>query len=185
MRFIDIYDRLIANDNTIYEEIVRRFYSEWVVLVVSILWDREETDDVIQMAMLKFYQIVQERKIRKDSTIVQVYLRTLVRNEAINRLHHLKRWSKRLYGYLKFKSKSVTPYEALATSERDRVLLKQIGKLPQRQRQCCYLYYVWDMTSANIAEQLEMSDSSVRKHLSLGRRRLVKLLLPELKEAEL
>lgn len=185
MQFIDIYDRLCTNDDTVYAEIVRRFYSEWIMLATAILWDQAEAEDVAQNVMLKFYRLVQQGKIRRDATSVQAFFRTMVRREAINRLRSLRRWSQKLYEYLTSRNSPATPHDRLIDKEHIQELMIQIGNLPARQRQCCYLFYVWNESSVVIADQLGISDSSVRKHLSLGKKRLVRWIQSDFDEVEL
>lgn len=50
----------------------------------------------------------------------------------------------------------------------------QVRALPRRQREAVVLHYVDDMSTAEIAEVLDISESSVRTHLQRGRETLVR-----------
>lgn len=50
----------------------------------------------------------------------------------------------------------------------------QVNSLPRRQREVMVLHYVDDMKSGEIAEVLDISESSVRSHLQRGRETLVR-----------
>lgn len=49
-----------------------------------------------------------------------------------------------------------------------------VKNLPRRQREVVVLHYVDDLTTAEIAEVLDISESSVRTHLQRGREALVR-----------
>ena len=50
----------------------------------------------------------------------------------------------------------------------------QVKALPRRQREVVVLHYVDDLSTADIAEVLDISESSVRTHLQRGRETLVR-----------
>jgi RNA polymerase sigma factor (sigma-70 family) len=53
---------------------------------------------------------------------------------------------------------------------------REVRSLPRRQAQAVALRYVYDLSLAGIAETLECSESTVKEHLSRGRRTLVERL---------
>jgi RNA polymerase sigma-70 factor (ECF subfamily) len=49
---------------------------------------------------------------------------------------------------------------------------QEVKKLPRRQREAVALHYVDDLRTEEIAEVMEISESSVRTHLQRGREAL-------------
>lgn len=169
----DIYDRLALNDDKIYEEIFVLYYRHLVRIATGILWDLTEAEDIVQTAMLKFHHTVRKGQLQRDAGPVFPFLRTIVRNEALTRLHYLNAWHRRLFTFCKTFADRATPFDLASASEEEKVLLNEIGKLSPRQRQCCYLYFVEDESYDSIAQLLGISQTDVRKHILRGRKRLI------------
>jgi RNA polymerase sigma factor (sigma-70 family) len=68
------------------------------------------------------------------------------------------------------------PRPAVALSEDDELFWAAVRCLPRRQAQVVALYYLYDLAVADVAVTLEMSEGSVKTHLSRARAALAQLL---------
>lgn len=62
--------------------------------------------------------------------------------------------------------------ETVATSDVNRRLVEAVRELPRRQRDCVALRYLMELSVAEIAETLGLSENSVKTHLKRGLARL-------------
>lgn len=137
--------------------------------VFLILRDRGRAEEIAQDAFMQLY--VHWRKVsayeRPEAWVRRIAIRMAVRQEKRDRLRtHLER--------------------AAAEPPRDRVagldLAEAMKDLSSTQSVVVILYYYEDRPTAEIAEILGMSQSTVRVHLSRARRHLADLLREEVDE---
>jgi RNA polymerase sigma factor (sigma-70 family) len=62
--------------------------------------------------------------------------------------------------------------ETIATNDEHRRLIAEVRALPRRQRDCVALRYLMELSVAEIAATLEVSENSVKTHLKRGLARL-------------
>jgi RNA polymerase sigma-70 factor (sigma-E family) len=127
--------------------------------------DRESAEDVVQDAFAGLYR--RWRQLRDPDAAV-AYLNRAVINGGRDELRHGRRTSAALL-------RLVPRSEELASAEHDAVehdesdrLWQAIVQLPRRQRQVLVLRYYLDQTEAEIAETLDVSRGSVKRHASRG-----------------
>lgn len=104
------------------------------------------------------------------------WVRRAVANRAVSRRRHLRvvaDGERRLEDAARL-SASAGDHDADAAP--DPVFWAAVRALPERQAQCIALRYLEDLEVAEIAELLEMRASTVRVHLSRGRRTLARTL---------
>jgi len=127
--------------------------------------DRETAEDVVQDAFAGLYH--RWRQLRDPNAAIG-YLNRAVVNGCHDQLRHGRRATVSL--------RRLTPRaEGLASAEHDAVehdeadrIWRAIAELPHRQRQVLVLRYYLDQSEAEIADTLEVSRGSVKKHASRG-----------------
>ncbi|MDH4279274.1 MAG: sigma-70 family RNA polymerase sigma factor, partial [Acidimicrobiia bacterium] len=62
--------------------------------------------------------------------------------------------------------------ETIATNDQHRRLVEEVRALPRRQRDCVALRYLMELSVAEIAATLDLSENSVKTHLKRGLARL-------------
>ena len=76
------------------------------------------------------------------------------------------------------------PQDRLVRVDSKEYLLKQVMALPYSESQTIFLHYYQDLKIDEIAEMLDMSRSTVKRHLADGKARLRKVLSPQGKAGE-
>jgi len=137
-----------------------------LVGLASLLVDERQTaEDIVQEAFAGLYRRWHHLR---DPHAAVTYLNRAVVNAGRDELRHGRRVVAGL--------RRMTPQsEELASAEHSAVLHAEadllwqvIGQLPHRQRQVLVLRYYLDQSEAEIAETLEVSAGSVKKHASRG-----------------
>lgn len=151
----------------------RVHYRRLVGLAALLVDDRETAEDVVQDAFASLYRRWWHLR---DPDAAVVYLNRTVVNRSRDRLRHVRRGRASL---LRLTPRS----EALPSAEQDAVehdqadqLWRAVTALPTRQRQVLVLRYYLDQSEAEIAELLDVSRGSVKRHASRGLATLARCL---------
>lgn len=127
--------------------------------------DRETAEDVVQEAFVGLYR--RWRELR-DPGAAAAYLNRAVVNGGRDVLRHGRRVTA-LMPRMPMRSEEISSAEndAIEHDDADR-LWQAVQKLPPRQRQVLVLRYYLNQSEAEIADTLEVSRGSVKKHASRG-----------------
>lgn len=145
-----------------FDALFRAHRQRLVDTLTVVAGDRERAADAVQDAFVKAH--LRWHKIsRYDDPI------GWVRRVAINRLkdgHRSERRKRRAVDRLAGEREQFA--DPPATAE----LTESLALLPRQQRLCLALFYVADLAIADIADDLSISEGSVKSHLHDGRRAL-------------
>jgi RNA polymerase sigma-70 factor (sigma-E family) len=151
-------------------------YRRLVGLASLLVDDRETAEDVVQEA---FASLHRRWRLLRDPNAAVAYLNKAVVNGGRDRLRH----GRRVVAVL---PRMVPRTEELSSAEQDAVehdeadrLWRAITELPTRQRQVLVLRYYLDQSEAEIADTLEVSRGSVKRHASRGLAALARCLEAE------
>lgn len=127
--------------------------------------DRETAEDVVQEAFAGLYR--RWRHLR-DTDAAVAYLNRTVVNGGRDQLRHGRRvTAARLRLVPRAEELASAEHDAVVHDEADR-LWRAVEQLPLRQRQVLVLRYYLDQSEAEIADTLEVSRGSVKRHASRG-----------------
>jgi RNA polymerase sigma-70 factor (sigma-E family) len=136
-----------------------------VGLAALLVDDRQTAEDVVQEAFAGLHR--RWRHLRDPAAAV-AYLNRAVVNGGRDRLRHGKRVVAALPRLVPVpEGRSSAEQDAVRNDEAERLWLA-IAALPTRQRQVLVLRYYLDQSEAEIADTLEVSRGSVKKHASRG-----------------
>jgi RNA polymerase sigma-70 factor (sigma-E family) len=136
-----------------------------VGLAVLLVDDRETAEDVVQEAFIGLHR--RWAKLRDPRSAV-AYLNRAVVNGGRDRLRHGRRVVVNLPRMVPVpEGRASAEQDAVRHDEADR-LWAAIRKLPTRQRQVLVLRYYLEQSEAEIADTLEVSRGSVKRHASRG-----------------
>ncbi len=143
-----------------------RIHHRRLIGLASLLCDDRATcEDVVQEAFAGLYR--RWWRLRDPNGAV-AYLNKAVVNGSRNHLLRGRRASASM-------RRLVPQLEALSSAEQDLIARDEVDRvrrairgLPQRQRQVIVLRYYLDMSEAEIAETLNVSAGSVKRHASRG-----------------
>lgn len=145
------------------EETYRR-YSQELTRYATGLVGPSDAPDVVTDACLRAF----EARAWPDVVDRRAYLYRTVLSVATD--HHRRTLSRRIR-----ESKAVSRNDVEMTPE-DIDVLRAIDRLSVQQRSVVFLTYWEDMTPSAVAERLDVSEGSVKRHLARARKRLGELL---------
>ena len=124
--------------------------------------DLETAEDVVQEAFTGLYR---RWSSLSDEALAMAYLRTAVANGARSQL----RRRRTVRAFRPQRTEDVPSAEHVAVRrDEHRRLLDGLSRLPARQREVLVLRYFFDLTEAQIADELSISKGSVKQHASRG-----------------
>ncbi len=136
-----------------------------VGLAVLLVDDRATAEDVVQEAFVNLHR---RWSHLRDQRSAVAYLNRAVVNGGRDRLRHGQRGTVLLPRMVPVPEvRPSAEQDAVRHEEADR-LWQAITALPYRQRQVLVLRYYLDQSEAEIADTLEVSRGSVKKHASRG-----------------
>ncbi|MBE1531841.1 SigE family RNA polymerase sigma factor [Actinomadura algeriensis] len=123
--------------------------------------DLHEAQDVVQEAFVRAWS--RRRKLDRDGA-PETWIRTTAWRLAISR------WRRRRRALDAWTRLGGEPQRAAVQPGPETVALAQsLRRLPPRQRQAVFLFYLCDLSVAQIAAETGTSTGSVKTHLSRGR----------------
>ena len=124
--------------------------------------DRGAAEDLVQEAFLRLHRaLLRPKPIDKPVA----YLRLIVLNLARDHNHR---------GLMSLRHRAPehgglpSPEDEVVMREDQREVIKALGKLPPRQRDCMLLRHFLELGTTDVAETLELSVNSVKTHLRRG-----------------
>lgn len=152
------------------DAIFRLHYARLVRTLTLVSGDRETAADAVQEAFVKAH--LRWRRLQHYEDPVG-----WIRRVAINSLRDGHRRDTRKARALERLGRAAAPHahpaasDTFAASDTDR-LMSLLHSLPRQQRLCVALFYVDDLSIAEIARTLDLSEGAVKFHLHKGRERL-------------
>lgn len=145
---------------------VERHYRQVVGSVTLITGDRATAEDAVQEALVKAWK-------RGDEPVERLaaWITVVASNEARSR-HRRRGAEQRAYAKLGDRGDSVDDRSELLDAD----LMAALAGLPLRERQAAVLFYVRDLSVAEVAGALGVSDGSVKTLLSRARAHLAQAL---------
>lgn len=152
-----------------FDTIFRLHYARLVRALTLVSGDRELAADAVQEAFVKAH--LRWRRIQRYDDPVG-----WIRRVAINKLRDehrrdgRKRTALERLGHTSPASVAAADEASAGSSGAD--FMQLVASLPRQQRLCVALYYVDELSVAEIAQALDISDGAVKFHLHQGRERL-------------
>jgi RNA polymerase sigma-70 factor (ECF subfamily) len=168
----DLVARTLEGDKGAYEQLVRRYNQRLFRTARAILRDDDEAEDVVQQVWVSAYQSL--AGFRAEAALT-TWLTRIVVNEALGRRRrrpdreHLTLIDEEAHAV---SSDSPTPEDEAAVGELGRLLEAHIDRLPDIYREVLVLRDVEEMTTAEAAASLGISEEAVRVRLHRARREL-------------
>ena len=169
-------NRVLNGETALYEIVMRRCNQRIYRIARSILRDDSEAEDVMQDAYVRAYKNLSSFQGKSSFA---TWLTRIAVNEALQR----KRRSKRIDPIedgdrvMQLAASGESPEQIYGREELRALLEHAIAALPERYRIVVMLREVEEMSTAETAEALELSEENVRIRLHRGRALLRKLLV--------
>jgi len=140
-----------------------------VRLAVKLIWNRDDAEDTVQEA----FRLALAKGVEHHVAHYRAWMLRTVGNLCLNHRRRTKPepladWIDPLH--------EATPEMAAQQVEQLARLRSAMEKLPQQQRLSLTLRTMEEMNYADIANVMQLSESAVRAHVHLARRRLAELI---------
>jgi RNA polymerase sigma-70 factor (ECF subfamily) len=173
----EVVDRVRAGDTALYEILMRRYNQRLYRVTCAILRDSAEAEDVIQDAYVRAYQHLGQFA---GHAPFAVWLTRIAVNEALHRLH-LRRRSTQFEDFeydgedamsdaeSSVPESSPDPEQRASITELGRLLEEAVLDLPEQYRAVVVLRDVEELTTAETAAALELTEENVKVRLHRAR----------------
>jgi len=156
--------RLAGGDHSAYTEIYDRYNGHLYLFAYKRLRDREEARDIIHETFLSLWSNCQNLSLVKS---LPAYLYTAVRNRIINNITHQKiatRYIDSFRDYIETADTNNTDH-LVRHNELLEFIEKEIASLPPKMRLVFELSRKTNLTRKEIAEELQISEETVKSHM--------------------
>jgi RNA polymerase sigma-70 factor, ECF subfamily len=166
-----VVERVKAGDTALYEIIMRRYNQRLYRVASAILRDGVEAEDVMQDAYVRAYQHLNQ--FAGDSSF-STWLTRIAVNESLRRLRLRKRISQLDEfdpddeSLMNVVEMSPDPEQRASSTETTQILEQAILDLPYQFRTVVMMRDVEQMSTAETAEALELSEENVKVRLHRG-----------------
>jgi RNA polymerase sigma-70 factor (sigma-E family) len=164
--------RAVAHDDALVD-LYRAHYRSLVRLAALLLDDVGTSEEVVQDAYIRMHGAW--RRI-KDPEKALPYLRTTVVNLSRSRMRH--RQVVERHAPRPMPDSASAEEGAISMAERDAVI-GALRALPDKQREALVLRYYGDLSEAEIAATMGVSQGAVKSHLHRGKAALARHLEPQ------
>ncbi len=164
----EIVERVLAGDTALYEVVVRRYNTRLYRVAHAILKNDGEAEDVMQDAYVRAFQHLGQFAGRaKFST----WLTRIAVHEALARAHKAKRFedwddmNENMQNEVGVAPLKLNPESETASVEMSKILEQAIETLPEQYRAVVMMRDVEEMTTAETAESLSLTEDNVKIRL--------------------
>jgi RNA polymerase sigma-70 factor, ECF subfamily len=168
----EVIERVKAGDTALYEIIMRRYNQRLYRIARSILRDDAEAEDVIQGAYVRAYQHLDQFA---GYASFSTWLTRIAVHEALRRLRFRNR-NQQLEdteldeeGSMSVVETSLDPEQRACIAELGQLLEEAVLRLPGQYRTVVMLRDVEEMSTAETAAALDLSEQNVKVRLHRGR----------------
>jgi len=166
----ELIKQCVANDRLGQEKLYRKFYPALFLLCRKFFPEQADALEVLNDGMLKVFKNIGLFKDDKGQFFNWVY--TIVRNTALDRLKTAK-WAAHVDVEGIEISHSDNPLAAMESGD----IYKLLDVLPPATRAICILFYLEGFSINDICTRLQLSQGTVKWHLSETRNKLKPVLL--------
>ena len=165
---------LKTGDDKYFEDIYLETNRLVFYVVTRLVKDNDAVKDIVQDTYISAYNNIDQLQ---DNNI-QPWLNRIARNKSLD---YLKKKRPLLFDdytsendddfnfEIEDKDESLQPAKISEKLETERLIKEIIDELPEDQRVCIMLFYFEELTTKEIAEQLKISENSIKSRLRYGR----------------
>jgi len=164
----EVVERVLAGDTALYEVVMRRYNTRLYRVTRAILKNDGEAEDVMQDAYVRAFQHLGQFEGRaKFST----WLTRIAVHEALARARKAKRFedwddmNESMQNEIAATPQTSNPESETASVEMSKILEQAIESLPQQYRTVVMMRDVEEMTTAETAECLSLTEENVKVRL--------------------
>jgi len=175
----EVVARCLAGETDIFAVIVRRYQARFLRLAAGSLGERATAQDVVQETFIHAYTRLHRwaPQAKFSGWLYTVFSNCLV--DVLRKRRRHGEFLSRLVDFHRHEPQATEP----ETPPRDTTWVRPaLTRLSENQRLCVLLRDIEQLEIAEIAEQLEINEATVRVHLLRGRRKLREIYERETKK---
>jgi len=167
----EVVERVLAGETALYEIIMRRYNQRLYRVLRTILRDDSEAEDVMQDAYVRAYENLSQFENRAPFS---TWLTRIAVHEALARVRRRNRTQQLDSAYEDGESlmnpatRLLDPEQNTSQSELSRMLEEEILALPEQYRVVVTLRHVEELSTAETAAALSISEENVKVRLHRG-----------------
>ena len=165
-----IVRRVLAGDTDCYAEIVRQYQKDVTKVVAAMLFDRQESEDLVQQVFLRAFDRLDQFEQGRD---LGLWLKGIARNTVRMHLRRRKTRQRHLQAYREW---LIRQDDGSAAGDyldaRHRALQECLDGLPERARRIMHMRYREELAIGKISKAVGKSIDAVTKALSRIRENL-------------
>lgn len=166
----DLITRIKEGDGSAFETLYQQNWQQLYIFAVKRLDDEEEAKDVVQEVFINLWAKRHNILIHQN---VGGYLMQMTKNEIIRKVQQALRNQEKTEQYrLHIIPSLLQIYDRLDYKELEKHLQKEVGSLPSRQQQIYKLHNEEDLSIREIAENLEISEQTVKNQLVTANKKI-------------
>lgn len=158
-----------AARNEAFNELATRFRDMAYRAALSILGDSQQAEDVVQDAFLSAYQHIDQLR---DPEAFPGWLRSIVRTQCNRRIRRRMPLTEPIVADFDPPAREAGPEAILEQRELTHTLYDAVGALPLHERTVTEMFYFDGESQQDIADQLSVPLTTVKKRLQYARQRL-------------
>jgi RNA polymerase sigma-70 factor (ECF subfamily) len=156
--------RVLAGDTDSYAEIVRLYQKDVTKVVAAMLFDRQESEDLVQQVFVRAFEHLDQFQLGRD---MRLWLKGIARNTVRMHLRERKTAQKHLQVYREWLERHQEDNVSDDLLEqRRRALLECLAGLPEGSRRIMSMRYQEAMAIGTISRTVGKSIDAVTKSLS-------------------
>lgn len=167
-----VVERVLAGETALYEIIMRRYNQRLYRVVRAILRDDSETEDIIQDAYVRAFQYLNqfEKRAPFSTWLTRIAVHeTLARIRKRNRFEPLNNTTYDGDLSVSLSNSPLDPEQSTSRAEITRILEEAVLALPEQYRTVLMLRDVEEMSTAETAAALSITEVNVKVRLHRGR----------------
>lgn len=163
---IQLSELVVQNDTHAFEEFYNRHWLKLYLFAKKRLNTKEEAEDVVQEAFMKLFQKLPS--VHAEQSLVP-YLYESLRRALIDLFRRSKRKEEVIGSFREYYEKGVYDTDnQVHYNELERLIEEEINSLPPQMRKIYEMSKKKFMSNVQIAEQLNITEDSVKKQLYRG-----------------
>ena len=168
-----LVDAALEGDVAAFEELVLRYQRQIAGLVVRMTGNLNDAADIAQQVFVKVFTKLSSFKRQAQ---FKTWLYSIAINQCRNELRRTKRWGTPLEVTALDPGVKAGLEESLVNQQRRKILKESLSNLPPKQRGVVVLRIYEEMSFAEIARAMEMSENTAKVNFHHAVKRLQGLL---------
>ncbi|WP_312338076.1 RNA polymerase sigma-70 factor [Sphingobacterium sp.] len=159
----DLLLEMKDNSRHAFDCLYHRYWNKLLDAAYSKLGDADEAQELVQQLFVDLYRNRESVQVR---TTLEGYLLAALKYKVIDRYRKIMRQTEKMDTWQSFTSQDVpSPDALLEIKETNEKLIRIINTLPEKCKEVFHLSRFEHQSHQEIAQQLNISESTVKKHI--------------------